>query len=83
MHVANPHRLCPLRKDTEDRLQHPVVPAVPGPDRRNCLLGDAAIGAIPGARKLDATIQAPVPARPPGVAEGWNGVRLGPLEKCL
>ena len=58
MHVASPHRLCPLRKDTEDRRQLPVVPAVPGPDRRNRLLGDVAIGAISGARSLDAAIQA-------------------------
>jgi hypothetical protein len=57
MHVANPHRLSPLLNDTEHRLQDPVVPAVLGPDGRNCLLGDAAIGAISGARKLDAAIQ--------------------------
>jgi hypothetical protein len=54
MHVASPHRLCPLLDDTEHRLKDPVVPAVLGPDRRNCLLGDAVIGAISGARKLDA-----------------------------
>ena len=34
------------------------MPAVLGPDRRYCLLGDAAIGAISGVRKLDAAIQA-------------------------
>ncbi len=59
MHVASPHRLSPLHKDTDDRLQHPVVPAMPGSDRRNRLLGDAAIRAISGARRLDAAIQAP------------------------
>jgi len=59
MDVANQHRLSPLLNDMEHRLQHPVVPAVLGPDRRNCLLGGAAIGAIFGARKLDAAIQAP------------------------
>jgi hypothetical protein len=56
VHVARAHRLFPLREDTEHRLQHPVVPAVPGPDRRNRLLGGAAIGAIFGTGMLDATI---------------------------
>jgi hypothetical protein len=56
MHVASPHRFFPLRKDTEYRLQHPVVPTVPGPDWRNRLLGGAAIGAIFGTRMLEATI---------------------------
>ncbi len=68
MHVASPHRLFPLREDTDDRLQHPVVPPVPEPDWRSRLLGGAAIGAIFGAGTLDAIIRAPV-------QQGFQGSR--------
>jgi hypothetical protein len=70
VHIASLHRLSPLRKDSEDRLQHPVVPAVPGPDRRKRLLGGAVIGAIFGARRLDAAVQAPFQQG----LRGWRGV---------
>ena len=59
MHVTRPHRLSPHLEDADDSLQDPIVPAMPGPDWRTRLLGDAAVGAIFGADTLDAIIWAP------------------------
>ena len=58
MHVASPHRLFPLREDTEDRLQYPVVSPVPRPDWRAHPLGGAAVRTILGTGTLDAIIRA-------------------------
>ena len=59
VHIASPHRLFPLREDTDDRLQHPVVPGVPGPDWRTLWLASAAVRAIFGTGTLGTTIRAP------------------------
>jgi len=59
VHVTRPHWLFPVCEDTDDRLQHPVVTAVPGPDWRTRPLGGAATRAIFGAGTLDAIVRAP------------------------
>lgn len=63
--VTSPHRLLPDRKDTGDCLRHPVVPAVPVPDRRARPVGPAS-SAIFGTCTLEAIIPAPCQQDFPG-----------------
>jgi hypothetical protein len=59
MYVMRPHWPSLVREDANDRLEHPVVSAVPGPDWRPRLLGDAVVSAIVGTGTLDAINPAP------------------------
>jgi hypothetical protein len=68
MHVTCPHRFSPIREDTDDGLQHPVLPAVPEPDRRARPRGAAAVRANFGTGTLDAIIPAPF-------QQGFQGAR--------
>jgi hypothetical protein len=46
VHVAGPHRLSPIREHTDDGVQDPVLPAMPGPDWRTRLPDVAAVNVI-------------------------------------
>jgi hypothetical protein len=48
--VAHPHRLLQIRESADDRVEDPVVSAMPGPDRLTGLFGVAAMSAAAGAR---------------------------------
>jgi len=58
MHVARSQRLPLALENTDDYLEHPVVPAVPGRGWRNRLLGSAVVRAIFGTGKLHSIIRA-------------------------
>ncbi len=58
MHVARSHRHSPIREHTHDRVQDPVVPAVPRSDWKTCLLSVAAMCAIVASRGVPAVLRA-------------------------
>jgi len=68
VHITRPHRALLIREDTDDRVKHPAVPAVPGADCHTGLRRSASIWPIFGIGRLDAIIHAPF-------QQGFQGLR--------